>query len=152
MNKEVLGVFLIKSKREGYAAGNQTKEPDGSYSTRFEEGSLKFHDNWFGGEPFGGREIVFDNSEPYWMMVYYGEEFNESEPAIPTLQKALAAMPDDFPVRGPKVLEDGDLRYENEWEGDIEKFSGKERVLKMSIQKVIYEAMYMGGLVDQRKE
>lgn len=149
MNKEALTGFLIRAKRDGYASGETTtqKENDGSNSTRCEIGDLKFHDNWFGGEPFGGREVVLFRSKPYWMMVYFGEEFANNEKAIPTLRKALSAMPDDFPARGPKILEDGEFIYQNNWQGSIEKFSGEEVIKKDG--KTVYNAKYMGGLVDQ---
>ena len=36
----------------------------------------------------------------------------------------------------------------NHWEGNLEKFSGKEQILRDGIE--IYSASYMGGLIDQR--
>ena len=152
MNKEELKSFLIKAKREGYASRETTttKEAHGSYSTRYESGDFKFHDNWFGGEPFGGREIVFYKGKPYWMMVYYGVDLTEANLAIPTLRKALSQMPDDFPARGPKIFEDGEFKYENDWQGDIGKFIGEETISKGG--KQIYKTNYSGGPVDQRKE
>ncbi len=152
MNKNELKKFLIKAKKDGYASGETTtkKESDGSNSTRCEIGDWKFHDNWFGGEPFGGREIVWLKNKPYWMMVYYGEEFAHDEKAIPTLRKALSAMPDEMPTRGPKILEDGGFVYKNNWQGDIEKFSGEEVIIKNG--KRIYRTKYMGGLVDQQED
>ncbi|MCL5439013.1 MAG: DUF5680 domain-containing protein [Patescibacteria group bacterium] len=143
--------FLIRSKKEGYALGSKNiiREKDGSYSTRFKEGDFDFHDNWFGGEPFGGREVVKFKEKPYWMMVYYGADLTGKELVIPTLIKALSNMPIDFPARGPQVFEEGQFRYENEWEGGIEQFSGEEQIL--SNGERMYSAKYMGGLVDQRK-
>ena len=92
MNKDALKTFLIKAKKEGYASGETTttKEADGSYSTRYESGDFKFHDNWFGGEPFGGREVVFYKGKPYWMMIYYGVDLTDGNLAIPTLRKAFS--------------------------------------------------------------
>lgn len=149
MDKKALINFLIKAKRDGYASGETTtkKENDGSNSTRCEIGDFKFHDNWFGGEPFGGREVVFYKGKPYWMMVYYGEEFANDEKAIPTLKKALSTMPDEMPVRGPKILKNGEFTYQNNWQGDIERFSGEEVIKKNG--QTVYNAKYMGGLVDQ---
>ena len=149
MNKDELKKFLIKAKREGYASGETTtkKENDGSNSTRCEMGDFKFHDNWFGGEPFAGREVVWFKNKPYWMMVYSGEEFAGDEKAIPTLRKALSAMPDEMPTRGPRILEDGEYTYKNNWQGDIEKFSGEESISKSG--EKVYNARYIGGLVDQ---
>lgn len=152
MDKKTLINFLIKAKRDGYASGETTtqKEDDESNSTRCEIGDLKFHDNWFGGEPFGGREVVFYKDKPYWMMVYFGEEFTNDEKAIPTLRKALSQMPDEMPARGPRNLEDGEYSYKNNWEGDIEKFSGEESISKNG--QIAFKTKYTGGLVDQRKE
>lgn len=151
MNPEQLKQFLIKAKNAGYAAGGESvsnKEEDGSNSTRFEEGNLKFHDNWFGGEPFGGREILFYQGKPYWMMVYYGSDNQSAVGTIPVLLKALSNPPAELPVRGPKLLKDGEYRYENNWSGGIEKFSGKEVIYYQG--KQVYKANYIGGLVDQR--
>jgi hypothetical protein len=148
MNKDLIG-FLIKAKKSGYASySNQIKEADGSFSTRFEEGDFKFHDNFFGGEPFAGREVVWYKNKPYWMVVYYGADTTGKEEAIPTLTKALSNMPDDFPTRGPKKLTNGEFEYENKWTGDIEKFYGEETIGKKG--KQIYKANYMGGLVNLR--
>ncbi|MBI4089414.1 MAG: hypothetical protein HY424_01745 [Candidatus Levybacteria bacterium] len=150
MDIKALKQFLIKAKKGGYAAGNQIKESDDSYSTRFEEEDFKFHDNWFGGEPFGGREVVWFKNKPFWMMVYYGEEFAHDEKAIPTLRKALSQMLDDFPARGPKIFKDGEFTYKNNWIGSIEKFSGEESISKN--RKIVYNAKYAGGLVDQYED
>jgi len=139
--------FLIKAKRDGYAAGNQIKEVDGSYSTRFDDGDFKFHDNWLGGEPFGGREVVFYKRKPYWMMVYYGADLTGKDSAIPTLKKALSQTPDDFPARGPKSLKEKEFEYKNKWQGNIEKFSGEEKISKKG--KIVYSANYAGGLVNR---
>ncbi len=31
-----------------------------------------FHDNYFGGEPYGGRSVAFHQGKPVWIAVYYG--------------------------------------------------------------------------------
>jgi len=147
MNKKVLIDFLIKAKKRGYAAGNETKEPDGSYSARLEEEDFKYHDNWFGAETFGGREAVFYKNKPCWMMVFFG---SGKEFAIPTLKKALLSAPNDFPARGPRELEDGSFKYKNVWQGDIEKFSGEEEIIKNG--KIVYNAKYIGGLINKEYE
>lgn len=152
MNFDELKKFLIKSKKAGYAAGGEaasSNEQDGSKSTRFEEADFKFHDNWFGGEPFGGREVVFYQGKPYWMMVYYGSDDQSADGVIPVLLKALNEPPTELPVRGPNVLQDGEYKYENNWSGDIEKFSGEEIIYYQG--KEVYKANYFGGLVDQRE-
>lgn len=153
MNKQDLKKFLIEAKKSGYAAGGDSvtvKEKDGSRSTRFIQGKFSFHDNYFGGEPFGGREVVFYNMQPYWIMVYYGSDSGKASGLIPFLLKALSNIPVEMPVRGPKQLEDGKFLYENTWEGDLKSFSGEEAIYFDNQE--VYKARYSGGLVDQRKE
>lgn len=75
LNLNDLRLFIIEATQHGYAglgeSGKKT-EPDGSKSFSLTRGQWKFHDNYFGGEPFGGRTIIFFKSKPVWMMVYYG--------------------------------------------------------------------------------
>ena len=149
---ERLKQFLVESNAAGYASGADagwTKEKDGSTTIVHESGDFRMHDNFFGGEPYGGREVVFYQGKPHWMMVYYGavEKGVDQKEVYRFLQASLKQMPEDAPFRGPKEHEDGDWRYENEWKGEVESFRGDERILK-SGQKV-YWAGYIGGLVDQ---
>jgi hypothetical protein len=144
--------FIIKAKKEGYAAGNDVilREIDQSYTTRFEDGDFSFHDNWFGGEPFGGREVVFLKKKPYWMIVYYGADEGKAPGVIDFLRKALMKIPDDIPVRGPRIFKEGKFRYENKSEGNIEKFTGVEKIYFDGDE--VFRTNYAGGLVDQRKD
>lgn len=154
MNKEALRQFLIDSNNAGYAGGEEkkwTKEPDGSTTIPFEKGSWRSHDNFFGGEPYGGRTVVFCEGKPYWMMVYYGfvEEGIETNPIYGVLRNALKQMPEDYPYRGPKEYREGEFTYTNNWDGEVNRFSGEERITRG--EKLIYKANYIGGLVDQRR-
>lgn len=146
--------FLVKFNEAGFASDNRnmwTKELDGSTSITYENGEYMAHDNFFGGEPYGGREVIFLNNKPSWMMVYYGwvvEGFDKNE-VYKALRNALMNQPKDFPVRGPKEIEFEGFVYKNNWEGDVERFSGKEVIMKNN--EIVYEADYMGGLVDVSK-
>lgn len=148
--QDKLKEFLIKAKANGYADEKTPiiNESDGSFSNRFTDSEWAFHDNWFGGEPFGGREVVYVNKKPYWMMVYYGSDSQEVEGVIPFLRNSLSHMPSDFPTRGPKEYSDNDFLYRNSWDGDIEQFKGKEEIFYKG--KIVYSAEYSGGLVNQR--
>lgn len=154
MNKKALRQFLIDSNKAGYTGGEEKKwikKSDGSTTIPFEKGSWKSHDNFFGGEPYGGRTVVFYEGKPYWIMVYYGwvEEGVEANPVYGVLRNALMQMPEDYPFRGSKEYKEGDFIYSNSWEGEVERFSGEEQITQNS--KLIYKANYLGGLVDQRK-
>lgn len=153
MDKKALQQFLIYANQAGYAGGEEKKwlkESDGSTTIPYAKGDWHSHDNFFGGEPYGGRMIVFHKQEPVWMMVYYGWIIKgvDPDPVYAILRGALKAMPVDAPFRGPKKFAEGEYTYENSWTGDIARYSGEEQITQG--QKIIYHANYMGGLVDQR--
>lgn len=154
MNIQSLKKFILDSNKHTYSTGNESlnkKEKDGSTTLTYTKGDWKIHDNFFGGEPYGGREVVFYKDKPVWMMVYYGTVKKGVSPEViyPILQKALRLMPKDSPFRGPTTMKERTYTYKNEWEGTIEAFSGIETI---SIDKVIlYTAQYVGGFVDVKK-
>ena len=65
------------------------------------------------------------------------------------LRGALKQMPPDHPFRGPKEYEEGEYLYTNSWSGEIDQYSGEEKI--MQGDTLIYKATYIGGLVDQRQ-
>ena len=147
--------FIIDSVPSSYAAGDRaakTKESDGSTTITFTKGKYKLHDNYFGGEPYGGREVVFLDGRPAWMMVYYGfvQKGAKAKTMYAFLMKALRNPPDDFPFRGPQVFEEGKWRYENTWNGDESCFSGIEKIFVFDA--CVYEASYAGGLIDCKRQ
>lgn len=156
MDLEQLQKFIIAANKAGYAKDGESraeKESDHSKSLFFEQGDFKSHDNWFGGEPYGGRSVVFFQGMPTWMIVYYGTvdpAFEDMDGVYDFLRKALMQMPEDMPLRGPKKLEEGKWRYENNWQGDLGLYSGEETIY--CEDKPVYDASYSGGLVDVRKE
>ena len=153
--KKELCKFLVKAKKSTYAAGDAAKKivnGDKSTTLIFEDGDWKYHDNYFGGEPYGGREVVFFKSKPIYIMVYYGQ-VNESVPDINKvygiLMNALKLVPENRPYRGPEKYNKGNLSYSNNFTGKIDNFFGEE-IIKESGRE-IYKAKYIGGFVDQRK-
>lgn len=154
MNLQALKQFLIDCNAAGYAGGDDKKwlpEPDGSTTIPYVQGPWRSSDNFFGGEPYGGRVIVFYHDKPYWMMVYYGwvAEDVQTNPVYAVLRNALMAMPDDYPYRGPNTYTDGEYTYTNAWDGEVDRFTGTEEIHHSG--RLIYQAEYAGGLVDQRR-
>jgi hypothetical protein len=154
MNNAELRQFLVDSNNAGYAGGEEKKwikELDGSTTIPFAKGPWKSHDNFFGGEPYGGRIIVFFEGKPYWIMVYYGwvEKGIEANPIYEVLRGTLKQMPSDYPFRGPKEYKEGAYTYINSWNGDVDCFEGEEQISKG--EKQVYQAKYLGGLVDQKR-
>ncbi len=147
--------FLVKAKKSTYAAGDDAKKiinDDKSTTMLFEDGDWQYHDNYFGGEPYGGREVVFFKNAPIYMMVYYGWVINgvDFSSVYRTLQGALSLMPEDKPFRGPKKYNNNDMEYTNIFEGNIDNFFGEEIIMSAD-NKEIYKAKYIGGLIDQGK-
>lgn len=146
--------FLIESNKYGYASGvTGTKEADHSETLIYSSQDFKTHDNFFGGEPYGGRTVVFYQGRPVWIMVYYGAinaKFTDVDKLYLVLREALKMMPEDKPFRGPDKLTKDNFTYTNFVFGDLKQFSGEE-VITHQGQKV-YQARYLGGLVDQRGE
>lgn len=154
MNAKQLGLFLVKSNEAGYAGGQEKKwirEDDGSLTIVFEDGSWKSHDNFFGGEPYGGRTVVFHEGRPVWILVYYGWVDEQSNPdeLYAVLRNALKEMPAAAPYRGPGRYEEGQFTYLNRWEGELARFVGREEIQESS--RLTYQAEYAGGWVDQRR-
>ena len=155
-SKHRLCEFLVKAKRATYAAGDsavETRNEDHSKTLVFEEGDWKYHDNYFGGEPYGGREVVFYKKKPVYMMVYFGavaDSVSDIKKVYGILMEALTLIPNDKPYRGPLVHTSGDFLYKNSSTGAVGDFHGKEVILENGVE--IYSANYIGGLVDVRKE
>lgn len=151
---DALKQFLIESNKAGYAGGNQKqwkKESDSSLTITFEKGLWRSSDNFFGGEPYGGRNIVFYKNRPCWIMVYYGwvAKTEDANNVFSFLRGALSRMPDEHPFRGPEKHQNNEYIYTNAWNGDVARFTGEEQIHKDQV--LIYEAQYNGGLVDQRR-
>ncbi len=156
MDEAALLDFLLDASRRGYAAGRnavKVREPDGSTTIVYEHANWKFNDNYFGGEPYGGREVVFLNGAPVWMAVYYGWVEGADVDAgrvYSFLQHALREAPATFPVRGPTQFAERSFTYQNAWAGGVANFSGEEFIHEGG--RRIYAARYAGGLVDRRPE
>ena len=149
-----LKAFKKEASGAGYESEglkNEVKEKDGSTTLWYASGDWKFHDNFFGGEPYGGRTVISYKNKPVWIMVYYGwldGRVSDVDEAYIFLRKALRAERGDG-FRGPKEFTEGKFKYVNTWQGLLENYSGKEEIYLNDSS--VYTAIYMGGLVDQRE-
>lgn len=144
--------FLIEANRQGYASGiSGKKEKDKSTTIEYSKGDWKFHDNFFGGEPYGGREVIFIKDKPVWIMVYYGRVLSVSDPdeVYKILRKALSRPIKKMPIRGPKSLKSDRYSYRFSFQGSLEDFVANESIY-LGDQEV-YSATFLGGNVDQRR-
>ena len=154
MDEAALLGFLLETSRRGYAAGQsatKVREADGSTTIVYGQGDWAFHDNYFGGEPYGGREVVFFQGRPVWMAVYYGWVDGagvDAEQVYAFLQRALREAPAAFPVRGAEEFAEGALTYRHSHHGGVRRFAGEETI--HDGERHVYTARYLGGLVDRR--
>ncbi len=146
--------FLLVAKKESYAYEN-AKEANPFPKLKLikhESGNWRYVDQYVGGEPFQGLEIVWFKDVPVWAMTYRGDYKGKQDYKLflQFLKAALRAMPQDAPYRGPKEFESADFpswKYENKWSGRVKEFKGKEKILFNN--KKVYETKYQGGLIGE---
>lgn len=158
--KELLSRFLIEAKKQTYANTNADKVPssrvgsrDYNYEANFEGKRMVYHDTYFGGVKFIGEEVVYCDSEiPVWGMNYCGVTLDENlseEIMDKVLRIALMKVGEDktiIPVRGPAKFENDGYIYTFKVEGDIERFSGVEEIIKDD--RLIYRLQCHGGIIE----
>lgn len=143
--------FLVEAKKNTYAAGGERKElvlNDGSKEFTYHSDSFEYRDRYFGFNPFIGEEIVCADGKAVWGMNYRGEIVSKDVNAsllYQFLRRAMSLLELERPFRGPNLFSEKDWRYEDESEGDIGNFSGKE-IIYFNNEKV-YELRYHGGFI-----
>ncbi len=116
-----------------------------------ESGDWRYVDQYVGGEPFQGFEVVWFKDVPIWSMTYRGRYKGREDYKLflKFLKTALMQMPKDAPYRGPSIFESAEFagwKYENKWNGKIKEFNGKEKISVNN--KIVYQARYQGGIVN----
>lgn len=155
MHKDVvlneLKAFLIRANMP-HANGTAKiiKEPDGSRTIEYAEGDYRMHDNFFGGEPYGGRLVVYYHEQPLFLEVYYGQTTRPADVVYDFLREALQHPGEDNPFRGPAEYKKGTLTYKSTTEGDVASHTVKEFIYDGDEE--IYWAIVIGGLVDQNAQ
>ncbi len=141
--------FLLRAKRETYAAGGELATPSrpNSKDLRYAEGPYLYIDTYLGDIDFIGEEAVWKDGRALWGMNYYGWMKIDEIPDgfSKCLKGALLAVPLDAPFRGPEEFRSGVFTYRCQWEGDVERFTGREEILHGDVS--IYELVFHGGQV-----
>lgn len=152
-NLDELKQFLIYSAQHGYGNDNRVerKEVDNSSTIEVTNDDFKMSDNYFGGEPYGGRTVVSYESQPTWLMVYYGGVvggISNIDTIYPYLKEQLLNPDAEIPVRGPINHRSGDFEYKLSLKGDLDDFSGLEEIFYKD--ELVFKTTIAGGSVDQK--
>ncbi len=146
--------FLRTAKRATYAApGDEATVVallDDSKQLEFLDGVFLYRDIYVGSFRFVGQEIVYESSKAVWSMSYSGGlldgvKAGAAKTVYAFLREALRNVPDDLPIRGPKMLDQTGFSYQCEVVGDLSRFHGVE-IIKQS-NEAWYELRFSGGAV-----
>jgi len=153
-----LCAFLCEAKKKGYAAGDKAitrQESNGSKTIKYEKGLWRYEDNYFGGNPFGGREVVLFTEKPVLIINYYGsvlkpysQNKEKTQLVFSFLKEALSNVIEERPFRGPFEYGKEEMVYFDKSDGNISDFYGKE-IIYDGPDNLVYEAHYRGGFICQ---
>ena len=150
MESNVFTAFLVKAKKNTYAAGKNKVEPlrPDTIDLAFEEGGYSYRDSYYGNTCFSGQEVVYKNGKPFWSMNYYGKILKADIPAgtVETLKEALMLVDESSPFRGPGHHMRGDFEYKCRCRGTVEFFHGVENILHKG--KEVYKLFFHGGMLE----
>jgi len=147
INFEELKKFAVEARRNTFAGGVKSVENPlltGSFQLEYGKGDYFYRDIYFSGKDnFIGQEVVYLKNEPIWSMVYCG--FAEPPEVSDFLKKSLLNLAEKCRFNEECEYKEGDLKYENEGEGALEQFHGKESI-SINEEKV-YKLKYQGGSI-----
>ena len=157
MNKHQLTKFLGKAQLNTYAGGGAEIKPAEKefHDLEYKEGDWYYKDSYAGHYQSWGRETVWYKNKPVWTQLYGGgiEEKLHNNKSLDTklysfLKKAMSAgdKENTFQPRGPIRFTDKDFKYECEWEGDIQKFKGNEKIFFK--EEIVFTHNFIGGTFE----
>jgi len=151
-----LSGFLVEAKRSTYAGLDDDATISapilpGSKQLEYRSHDLSYRDIYFGMSFFVGQETVQAGQQVIWSMSYAGgvsPDVSDREEFLAIyafLRKALLAIRDDHPFRGPAQFEDGSFRYLNVSQGDVAEFHGEEQIYREGMK--VHGLHYSGGII-----
>ncbi len=126
--------FIFEAKSEALARdgrGEESTRSDGGLGFYFELGEFSYRDTYYGFSPFAGQELVWIRNKPLWVTNYFAEfvSVKVTRHDIFRFQhQALVAQNRELPFRGPTDFALGSFHYNSITSGDMEYFSGSERI------------------------
>src|SRR3990172_2948697 len=160
VDTKTLQKFLVAAKKNTWASGAEEEKRFGikvlgPFVKEYKNCTLRYIDQYVGGEPFQGLEVVTITDQhsiekPIWAMSYRGTYRGAAKEHLAVndiLHQALKAIPVDAPFRGPQILENKRYFYCNTWNGDVAWFNGSEFIGDKVNTNYVHSAEYWGGLV-----
>lgn len=122
-----------------------------THKLKLGEDEYVYNDKFWGGEPYGGYEIIYKNGKEVFACFYYGKVYDgfEFEKIYGFLRESLreGLKADSTNLhRGPESYIKGDFAYSNKTIGDIEFFCLEEKIEFQG--KQVYIAKFNGGFIN----
>lgn len=150
---EDLEQFIVAAKAAAYVGGGRllkSSRPN-SHDIGFERGKRRYLDSYFGGANFLGQETVWQEEQPVWAMNYYGRilraDLIDANVAGQVIKEALGELYLQGRFLGGFNWRRAAHGYEDENTGNIENFSGTERIIISQVE--VYRLDYHGGLIKE---
>lgn len=146
--------FLVRAKKKTYAGEGKEISPQklGFKELEYEEGEWYYRDSYTGFYQAPGQEVVYFQDKPVWAMAYGGgmrKDFHGDEDLAKQtfgfLKKCLSQVEKDEPFRGPREFSDGGFSYKMKIEGDVNDFSGEEKIFYKG--KEVFKQRFIGGMI-----
>lgn len=157
LNLEALTAFVVKAKKTAYAGDGAEVPADkiqtpGFKELSFTEGKWEYRDSYAGYFLAPGREVVWFQGVPVWMMAYAGgmtsnhrKDQSFAKQTFTFLKQALSQVSINRPFRGPLHFVDGDYSYSDIFSGTMTEFTGREHILYQGNK--VFQQRYIGGLI-----
>jgi len=147
INIENLKDFLCNARRDTYASSSTSLDNPRLLESKqfeFQKADYFYRDIYFvGDKKFIGQEIIYLDSKPVWGMNYMGDQIEKIETAF--LKESLSKLAEKCRIGGTCEYEKREYKYQDQGQGNLEKFSGKEEIFVDN--KSIYKLNYEGGLI-----
>lgn len=146
--------FVSKARTKTWAGGmdkGRSNRTGSRGSLVYQEGNLRYEDEYFGEDRFQGQEIVYQDDKPVWGMVYYGgmvaENGIDSQDEFGFLKRALLVKAQKARLTGIAVYSEGDRSYRCETKGDWSDFRGEEKIRSRDV--IVHRVVFAGGIIKE---
>lgn len=155
LNLAQLNMFFGQAALATYAGGASYAAPwkKGFNELEYKADDWYYRDSFCGYYKSWGQETVYHEGKPVWVQNYGGGMEKEyegdakfAEKTFTFLKQALASgnKTGEFQPRGPREFQKGRWRYETVLAGNIQKFSGFEKIFYKNT--LVFTHRYFGGL------